>query len=238
MSIQILVCDDEINQVEFISSLLQAYRNDFTIVKETSSSKLIENLEKIQIDIAFLDIEMENYNGIEVGRRIRKLNKDAIIVYITGFKDYALNAFEIRAFNYIIKPITEGKFNRVMKEVLLRYKQIKEYQSTKKIFSFKTKDKIIRLNTNDIYCFEKVLRKVKVYTRDDTYKFYGTLKDIIKKLDMESFLQVHQGYVVNKSKIVELNGEQIYFKDIDLSIPVSRRLKGLVKEALEENLFN
>lgn len=240
MDINVVVCDDEKTQVEVLSAFLRAYNTKFNIkINEiTDSRELIKKIKNIEIDIAFLDIEMEPYNGIEVGKRIRKIHKNTIIVYITGFKEYALNAFEIRAFDYIIKPITEKNFRRLMKDILLRYDQIKKFECKEHYFIFKIKENVIKLNINDIYCFEKVSRKIRVHTKDETHEFYGTFKQLLEDLDIKNtFIKAHQGYIVNKEKIVEMNVEQLYLKDLDLFVPISRRYKKNIKKVLEDSMF-
>jgi len=244
MYLNVLICDDEVQQVEILKTFLKDFMSmnskyDVNIYSTTNSKEAITKVQDTKFDIAFLDIEMKPYNGIEVGRVIRKLNKTAIIIFITGFKDYALNAFEINAFNYQLKPITIKRFYKLMLDVCRRIEEQRLYESMEKIFTIKTGDSLIKLKTTEIYCFEKVLRKVRVYTYSDTYEFYSTFKTIVEKLDMErEFIQVHQGYIVNRRMIVEMDCDNIYLRDINLHVPVRRIYKGILKEILAENLFN
>lgn len=240
MYINILICDDHKTQVDTITSFLKDFNTDyrFKIEPYTCSKELVRDLEKLEIDIAFLDIEMKPYDGIEIGKRIKSLNENAIIIYITRFKDYALNAFEVGAFNYLLKPLTDNRFKTLMIDLLLRYQQIKNFESNEDVLSFRTKENVINLKIGDIYCIEKIIRKIKIYTKYETYEFYGTLKQAIKHLDMKNrFVKVHQGYLANRTKIFELNKQGVYLRDIKLQVPVSRRYRVEVRNILEQNLF-
>ena len=67
-----------------------------------------------RFDIVFLDIQMEGMNGIEAARSLRERREDTVLVFITGIKDYVFDAFDLYAFQYLLKPIDEGKFAEVL----------------------------------------------------------------------------------------------------------------------------
>lgn len=237
--IKIGVCDDDIKQIEILTSYLKKLEVDnLSVCTSNNCLTFLEKMDDFNPHIVFLDIEMKEMNGIELGKKMRKKFEDIIIVYVTGYKDYALNAFEIKAFNYILKPLTLDSFKRNMNDILDRYKEIKFLQERNKVHTIIRKDKVIKLNYDDIYYFEKSLRKIKVYTKNDNIEYYGTFKDLIEELDMEKgFIQTHQGYIVNRSKILEMSKSDIYLRDIDSWVSVSRTYKSSVRQALEDNLF-
>jgi len=109
MKLTIVVCDDEPAQVNIITSYIEKLDINYKleILGVLSGEELLDKIEERKIDIAFLDIEMAGIDGINLGRRIREKYRDCIIIFITGFKDHALKAFDIDAFNYILKPIIE-----------------------------------------------------------------------------------------------------------------------------------
>ncbi|WP_427337690.1 LytR/AlgR family response regulator transcription factor [Caloranaerobacter sp. DY30410] len=240
MQLNIAVCDDEPLQVEIITSYLKSLdiKYKIEIIKALSGEELLKKIEAKKIDVAFLDIAMENMKGIELGMEIRKKYQDCIIVFITGFENYALDAFNIKALNYILKPVTKSEFNKCMEDIILRIEEKRAFKEKNSVLSIYNKKGVVKIKYEDIYYFEKILNKIKVYTIKGEYEYYGTLKGLKKELDMNnSFIQCHQGYIVNKAKIVELRDGQIYIKDINRFIPVSRRMKIKVKKILKENLF-
>jgi len=125
MKLNIAICDDNINHLSVIEGYLEKFNSDtdIHIIKAHSGEELLDIVSDYSIDIAFLDIEMKELNGIEVGREIRTKFPESIIVFITGYRDYALEAFEIESFQYIIKPITCEKFYSVMEKIMLRLRE-------------------------------------------------------------------------------------------------------------------
>lgn len=234
------ICDDDPVQIEiikgFINRINTAY--EFNIIQSFSTKQFIEESRKQKLDIVFLDIQIDENDGIYVGNHIRDINSDAIIVYITGFKDYCFNAFKIRAFDYILKPITEEKFSNIMSDIFLRFKQIKALEEKSKFIILETKTSTLNLKYEEIIYFEKILRKIKAHTINGEFEFYGSFREIMDNLDMKYFIQCHQGYIVNKNKILQLIDNNIYIRDINKEIPVSRRLKTQVKQILQDNIFS
>lgn len=241
MGITIAVCDDESTIVELVTSYIGSLENNhkIEIIKALSGEKLLKKVENKRIDVAFLDIEMKAMNGINLAREIKKKYEDCIIVFITGFKDHALEAFDVNAFQYILKPISENKFKKCLNDIVLRLEEKIAFKEKNSTFIIHNKKSVVKLKYKDIFYFEKLLNKIKVCTSEGDYEYYGTLKELKKELDMDkSFLQCHQGYIVNMSKIYTLKDEQIYMRDIKGYVPVSRRFKTEIKQILEENLFN
>ncbi|SHK58974.1 LytR/AlgR family response regulator transcription factor [Paramaledivibacter caminithermalis] len=240
MKLTIAVCDDESTIVEIVTSHIKSQDNNYEvkIIEALSGEELLEKIENKKIDVAFLDIEMEGIDGIELGKEIRKKYKDCIIVFITGFKARALEAFDINAFQYILKPITQERFSKCINDINLRLEEKIAFKEKNSIFIINNKKSVVKVKYKDIFYFEKLLNKIKVYTSEGDYEYYGTLKELKKELDMEkSFIQCHQGYIVNMSKIYKLKDKQIYMRDIKGYVPVSRKYKTEIKKILEENLF-
>lgn len=244
MSYNVIICDDDNIQVSIINEYLKKFSKDsnlFNTLSFNSAEELLEEMSKNnsvlkinEIDIFLLDIEMSGLNGMELGYKIREINKGAIIIYITGFKDYALNAFEIRSFNYIMKPISYEKFYNVISEAI-ELLSLKIEKSKELIID--NKDKVYRIKYDDIYYFEKYLRKVKVVTKQETIEYYASLKELKNVLDMDYFVQCHQSFIVNKSKLTSYKSQSVYIADLDIDIPVSKASVKEVRQCLANNLF-
>lgn len=241
MSLIIAICDDNKIQVESTKQFIEntSINHDIKYFTANSGEELLEMERFIEdFDIIFLDIEMDGLNGIETAREIRKTNNRAIIVFITGFKDYALEAYELNTFHYLLKPISQEKISELMINIISRIGEIKAYQETEKLFIIKTKNKVIQLPYNEIYYFEKILRRIKVISLEEEITFTGTTSDLLKDIDNNYFIRCHQGFIVNRHKISKYKNDSIYFKDLDNIIPVSRSNKENIIRALKENLFS
>lgn len=241
MILNIAICDDDSVHVDLIKSYIQSINMPYKInyILAYDGEELLEKLNGKQMDIVFLDIEMKDLDGIQTGKEIRRKCKDTIIVYLTGYKHFALEAFEIESFNYLIKPIMKDRFIKEMDRILLRIQEKRAFQEKIQLFPIHTKDKLIQLPYEDIYYFEKSFRKIKVYTLDETIEFYGTMKDLIEQIDNSYFIRCHQSYIVSKNKIKEiqedtiiLNGKEEWY------IPMSRAYKQYIRQVFYENLFS
>ncbi|MBN4069503.1 response regulator transcription factor [bacterium AH-315-G05] len=237
MDVKIAICDDEPVQAELIKSYILSMdvklELEFQCIVANSGEELLEKIKDEKIDIFFLDIQMSGINGIETAQKIREDDNEAIIVFMTGYRKYTLEAFELNAFHYLIKPIMPEKFRSLMKRVLRRFHEIKVHRENTKKFILKTQSMIMKIDYNDILYFEKNFRKIKMYTVKGNYDFYGSFKALLTELDQKIFVRCHQGFVVNKNKIISCNNEQILINTNGTRISVSRKYKNNIIRAIE-----
>lgn len=211
--LKIAVCDDEPVFVEQISDRIKKYMPDCTIYNFFSSEDLL--LQEEIFDIYFLDIQMEKMNGIEAARKLRELDEESIIVFITGAKEYVFEAFDVAALHYLVKPVADEKLqealNRAKREI-----EKKQNRSSKQIF-IKTRNKNITLDIADILYLENEMRKIVAHTVKGELSFYGVMADMERETGA-GFFRCHRGYLVNLSYVAEYdtenitltNGEKIY----------------------------
>lgn len=211
--LKIAVCDDEPAFVEQISDRIKKYIPDGIIQCFLSSEDLL--LQGELFDIYFLDIQMEKINGIETAKKLRELEEESIIVFITGAKEYVFQAFDVAALHYLVKPVDDAKLQEVLERAK---KEIEKRQNRKdrQIF-IKTRNKNITLNVADILYFENEMRKIIAHTARGEISFYGVMADMEKEAGA-GFYRCHRGYLVNLSYVMEYdmenimlsNGEKIY----------------------------
>jgi len=102
----------------------------------------------------------------------------------------------------------------------------------------KTKEQILKIRYDDIYCFERQGKKIIIKTRQGSLEFLDSLKNIIEKLKEDNFLRCHHGFIVNTDKILEFKENLIIFDEINKKVPVSRRYRQEVLNVLSKNLFS
>ncbi|MEN6326442.1 MAG: LytTR family DNA-binding domain-containing protein [Syntrophomonas sp.] len=231
------ICDDCPEQIELFIQYLNNYQNgdEFTIVKSTDPEDFLMKLEVNKPQLVFLDIDMGEMSGIQLGEKIKALYKDTIIVYITAYEKYALEAFRVRAFHYLLKPLTEEKFHYVLEEAL-RFIKKESANEPAKTFTVQTKGEIVCLNYSDILYFEKIGHRIKVHTVNRDIYYYGNLARLIEQIDANSFIQCHQGYIANVDKIRGFRDKTLFLNG-NLQLPVSRSFAENVKEMLAGRLF-
>lgn len=227
MLINIGICDDDKIILNKLKDFILNFNTDYNInlITANNGKDFLNNIKRVNLDIIFLDIEMKGLNGIEIGTIIKSFNQNIILIYITGHTGYALDAFRVEALDYILKPIDENKFNPLFKKALNRLEEIKLIKINRKQLYFKYNREIISLNYNDIYFFEKVLNKIQIHTKENTYKSYLSIRELESKLDNNIFARCHEGYIVNIEKIKSIKENNLILKDINTSIPISRSRK-------------
>ncbi|HMA60445.1 MAG TPA: LytTR family DNA-binding domain-containing protein [Halanaerobiales bacterium] len=237
MELIIGICDDCKEQIELVENYLLEFRKSFkiNIISSTEPFKFFHKLDEYRPDLVFLDIDMDELDGIKLGERIKKEYSNTIIIYITAYEKYALEAFRVRAFHYLLKPITAEKFSQVFREAISLLK--KDYTDNR-YYTVKKKGEYISLNYEKIYYFEKVRHRVKLCTLEGDISFYGTFKKLLHEIDMDFFIRCHQGYIVNKNKIRAYRDQMLFLDEKQKKIPVSRSHIKEVKEMMENRLFD
>jgi len=212
--LKIAVCDDENHQrtelVVMIKKALQLKNTQYFIYQYENGEELLQS--NLEINLFFLDIKMNKLTGIETAKKIREVNEKAIIIFITALKEYVFDAFDVRAFHYILKPISEEKLRSVLYSALLQLEGIEKFIIAKTI------RECTKIFTKDILYVEARLRKVVIHTTYDIIEYYNKLSDMEDDLKEYNFFRCHKSYLVNLKYIKSYdntfitlkNGEKIY----------------------------
>ena len=135
LHLSIAICDDDINVQFAIEQYLKDIFNEYSMDAEMdcygSGEELCDHFEKGKFDLVFLDIEFKGMNGVAVGRFIRETVGDELvqIAYISGNTGYAMELFEYRPINFLVKPIVESEIRKIIDKVLvLNEKKIEKFQ--------------------------------------------------------------------------------------------------------------
>lgn len=188
------------------------------------SMKALEYIQNHHIDIIFLDINMPKLDGIILGKIIRNMENKPKVVFITAHPEYAIDAFEVEAFDYILKPYSENRIITALHR--LERSSTKKIAASNKITLWKN-DKMMVINVEDIYYCQASERKVSVYSKNDEFEIVSTISDFFKKLPGSNFFRCHRSYIVNLDKITEItpwfnNTYVIKLGVMKTDIPVSR----------------
>ena len=184
--------------------------------------------EKTAIDLLFLDVEMPGISGIEL---LEKLPVVPMVIFTTSKADYAFDAFEYGAVDFLKKPITQPRFEQAVMKVLSIQKDNKEFQEQSENLYARSEGKYVRLNCDDILYFENVGDYIRIKTGSgNSHIIHGTLKGVAERLKDPRFLKVHRTYIVNLDKIVDIEENTLV---IDRNvIPISRAHKQILMNRL------
>ena len=196
--INVAICDDDIVLTGKIETMLQniAKRSFIPIDTEVfwEGKHLADSVEiENSFDIIFLDIEMGQEDGITIARKIRKVDKKDLIVYVTSHENYMMESFEIRPFRFLVKPVSEEQMEHCFQAAY------EDVSSSDSYFRYSYQRISHKIPIGEILYFESNRRKVKIITEKGNFELYGKLNDIEKSLEQSkaTFLRVHQSFLVN-----------------------------------------
>lgn len=210
--IKIAVIDDD----SFYLDALMSHCNRFSEVKKINVeivgfSSALEYLgqERPLYDIYFLDIDMPHMNGMELAKAIRKTDQHALIVFVTNMPQFAVQGYEVNAFDYLIKPVSYDLFERKMEWMLNALKEndeisllIPEGEIQHRVKS----SEILFIEVQDHWLF--------IHSKDHKYELLGTLSDMEERLSQANFIRCSKSCLINlqhvtrmRSYIVVINGE-------------------------------
>ncbi len=232
--LKIAICDDEVIFIDMYKKVIKKIQDEHQYNLDIHTYRCGEDLiddmiiHEKQFDLIFLDIVMGTLNGIETAREIRKMSQMVPIVFLTSSKEYALDSYEIRAFNYIMK--NSSQLEAQMLEAIVACCQ-------KKVTYITIQNKFIieKIDVNDIVYIESNRRKIIVKTKSDMYETYEKLDTIFAKLSPFGFVRTHRSYIVNLAYIQKITPKEIMtiFGD---SVIVSRSNADSVKMKFMEYL--
>lgn len=196
--IKIAVCDDVAEDRDALYELIDGTElfGNTEYTSFDSGGALVDAISRgAEFDIVFLDVQMKGINGIETGKQIYALNPKTVIIFVTNYPEYAIEAFECYAFHYVLKNERPEKFYEVIAKAHKRYVRSHSH------YVVKCKEGPVSIRLSDLYCVEYQDKHVVFYTEDKCYKMRSTMGVIEKDLAEFGFVRVHQGYIVNLSKI-------------------------------------
>ena len=229
MKLKIAICDDEQNQIEYLSGVVSAWTSKnrhVTEIRTYSSAKsfLFDYSEEKDFDILLLDIEMPEMNGVELAKTVRRENSTIQIIFITGYYEYFSDGFDVSALHYLIKPADERKLLPVLDRAVgnLTYRQ--------RSVLLTSSDGDVKVSLADIYYVESQNVHVAVHTVSGVYRSRISLSKFVEQLD-ETFIKVHRSYIVGLKYVKKISRTDITMLNGDL-VPISRGMYDVVHAAL------
>lgn len=212
LMIKLLICDDDIsitNQVDqLVKRISKSHKIQFEITKENNSKNVLNKAEAY--DIAIIDIEMPNINGIKLSEELKTINPDIIIIILTSFQSYLDSAMKIHVFRYLSKPIDKNRFYMNLKDAL------DEYRLISKIITITNKDEVHLIKTKDILYIENKKRGSIIHTKHNIYDSDKKPKELLQIIDQNNcFVYSHNSIIVNLQNVIDFNRNEIVLRKSD-----------------------
>lgn len=203
-----------------------------------SFNNALESVEVINnkvIDLLFLDIDMPVISGVDF---LKKLEMPPLCIFITSHVDYALDAFELHAVDYILKPVKKERFDAAVeraKELLSIQQKALQYDLSVENdrLTIKEGNTINKVLINDIIYLEALTNYTKVVTKAKKYITLNNLKNFLEDLPQDKFLRVHRSYAVAKNKISSAGDGEIFLGEY--KVPMGKTYRKTVNQIIAGN---
>lgn len=212
MGLKIVICDDIKEDALATVDCLKAYYEQHSGSKPQVS--IVSNGEKLrkieQIDILFLDIELNNESGIELAAEINRTSPKTMVVFVSSFPFYVTDAFNVNASQFFVKPLQYEVFQREYGRLLKRYEALQD------TFTRKIGHDEVEFHKADIVYIESRKRVLFVYTSDGKFQqYYGKIGDEEQFFANTNIIRCHRGFLVNLAHVVHVdrNGVTVRFAD-------------------------
>lgn len=178
-----------------------------------------------QYDLVFLDIEMPPASGMELAAKLKELQYDGEVIFLTSYTDYMQDAFKVRAFRYLQKPVREDQ----LEEALCAAEEELQQQ-----YLVLTGEKVFRIKIQDILYLEAVHNETYIVTKTGELVVRSSMREIYEMLDPAEFIQTHKSYVVALRAIRYVGNQEVVLQELQPRIPLSRRRQQEVRKAYME----
>ncbi len=255
--IRALIVDDEALARKRIKSLL-ANDSDIEVIEECSDGqKAVEAIRALAPDLVFLDVQMPVMNGFDVIRTIGTERMPAII-FVTAYDQYAVQAFEVHAVDYLLKPFNRARFEKTVThaktlvgrsqsgafngELLTLLGSLQRKQEMQERFMIKSAGRIVFLRAEDIDWMETVGNYVRLHVGRDSHLMRETMNGLELRLDPQKFMRIHRSTIVNIDRVKELQpwakGEYVVIMREGARLTMSRRYRERLHKLLSKSTAN
>ncbi|MFV0465258.1 MAG: LytR/AlgR family response regulator transcription factor [Lachnospiraceae bacterium] len=225
--IRVAIVDDDTKSKNILEGYTKKYAKEsgetFSISLFSDGLDIAEEY-KAEYDVIFLDVKMKFMDGMKAAEKIRELDSDVLLIFITNMTQYALKGYEVQAMNYLIKPITYFAFSQELQKACAKINE-----RTNAYFYVRTDTGIRRLNVEQILYLESKRHQIIVHTETDSYATRDTMKNVESMLLKYKFVRCHNCFLVNLKYVDGVVQNQVIVKGEELAISRPRK-----KEFLDE----
>lgn len=227
------ICDEEpavrrlLNR--YMEKLKQELDEPVQLLSYSSGEKLLRNYQ-LEIDLLFLEIPFKELSGIEIARRLREIDHNVHVIFLTTRMNHVLEAYEVEASNYLLKPLSYHRFYKEVSDVLAEKSGIWGHYLIEK-----NNSGIYKIYLKSIKYIETADRHTVIHTEDSNIISQRQMKEHELRLPGKAFVRCHTGYIVNLGYFQSLEGNALRLLTGE-HIPVSRKRKAEVSEKVMDFL--
>lgn len=177
-------------------------------------------------DIIFLDIKMPEISGMELAKLMRENGQESIIVFVTSAEEYVYEAYDVEAFNFLIKPLNDEKLKNVLKKAVVKVTAC----NNDDFLIISSEHQIKKILLRDIFYIESVGRTVKIHCTGGIIETYRQIGDLEQTLSDKHFFRCHKSFLLNLEYVSRFDKAEIVMENGDTVFPARKRMKQFQQE--------
>ena len=228
--LSIAVCDDEVieccNMAKRIKEIMEEMKMPCIIRQFQSGGELLQALESF--DIVFLDIIMQDLDGMKTAQAFRKKASDKILIFVSSSREYVFEAYDVEAFQYLLKPVDDRKLKNVLQKAIVKT------QSRSQEFIIVSRERQKKkLFLDDIYYFEIKGRIVDAHGPEGIFTYYEQIGELENKIRDKGFFRCHKSYLINLKYVDGYSRKEVVLENGEKIVIAKRRYDEFVQEMLK-----
>lgn len=229
--LNIVILEDQAEQAERLRQMLDRYAAShpgfsYSLKLYDRAIPLVTDY-KCDADLLFLDIQVPDMSGMELARRIRAMDGEVMIIFITMLTQYAIEGYSVGAFDYVLKPVRYEEFSAKMDRVC----RMLAHRSSSVTLELRTKEESRRVNADDVSYIEVSNHDILLHTEGEVIRQWGNLKSFEEKLAGSHFVRCNACYLVNLKYVRAINGDTVTVGKDELTISKAKRKEFLMAMA-------
>lgn len=210
--IKVCIIEDEPGIRKLLRMIVEK-QDGFQVVFESDNfASAVSEFTKYRPDVAFVDIDLNGDSGLECAKVLSELNPKLKVIFATAHSEYMANAFEIYAFDYLVKPFNVERVVKTLsrirsdveKSALEHEDKVAQPEQYSDKMMIKGKEQIILVDKKDIILVERIENTTNIVTREESYRTSASLGGIEEKLNPSEFMRCHKSYIINLSMISKI----------------------------------
>lgn len=218
--INAIALDDEPPALQIVEVFCKQHGKINLMQTFSKPAEALRYVKKFPVDLVFLDIQMPSMNGLEF---CKELDAKTIVIFTTAFTEHAVEGFNLKAMDYLVKPFSYERFEQAVNRVAEYFDLLQNKSVENKDYFFVRADySLMKIEFNTILYVEGLDDYIKIHlSSGKNIVARLTMKNVLEKLPNEIFLRIHRSFIVNQSKISSFRGKTLFIGDKELPIGAS-----------------
>lgn len=226
----IAVCDDDIvegcNTIRMLRRVMEGRRTPCLVRQFSSGRELLAATE--HFDIIVLDILMQELNGLQTAEQLRSQGRGSILIFLTSSRDYVFDAYDVEAFQYLLKPVEEKRLRQILEHALDKLEP-----GEKDFILISRERQKQKLLLDEVWYFEGRGRQIDIHRKDGIFSYYEQMSELEKQLEDKWFFRCHKSYLVNLKYVEGYNRQEAVLDNGERIMIAKRRYEAFCKAMLD-----